>query len=161
MIIFHRLKSFARWVFRRGEVERQLHDELESFIDLTARDKIRDGVAPDEARRLARLELRGVDQTKERVRWYRWGAQLDVLWQDLRYGWRSLTRQPGFTAIVVVTLAVGIGANTAVYSVVDATLATSAVPRTRPPDGCLPDGSLQRNSIANCLVLPEVRDLST
>jgi len=66
MIIFHRLKSLARWVFRRGEVERQLHDELESFIDLTARDKIRDGVAPDEARRLARLELRGVDQTKER-----------------------------------------------------------------------------------------------
>jgi putative ABC transport system permease protein len=122
MIIFHRLKSFARWVFRRGEVERQLHDELESFIELTARDKIRDGVAPDEARRLARLELRGVDQTKERVRWYRWGAQLDVLLQDLRYGWRSLTRQPGFTAIVVLTLAVGIGANTAVYSVVDATL---------------------------------------
>jgi hypothetical protein len=74
MIIFHRLKSFARWVFRRGEVERQLHDELESFIELTARDKIRDGVAPDEARRLARLELRGIDQTKERVRWYRWGA---------------------------------------------------------------------------------------
>jgi len=122
MILFHRLKSLARWVFRRGEVERQLHDELESFIELTARDKIRDGVAPDEARRLARLELRGVDQTKERVRWYRWGAQLDVLLQDLRYGWRSLTRQPGFTAIVVVTLAVGIGANTAVYSVVDATL---------------------------------------
>ncbi len=122
MIIFHRLKSLARWVFRRGEVERQLHDELESFIELTARDKVRDGVAPDEARRLARLELRGVDQTKERVRWYRWGAQLDVLLQDLRYGWRSLTRQPGFTAIVVVTLAVGIGANSAVYSVVDATL---------------------------------------
>jgi len=122
MIIFHRLKSLARWVFRRGEVERQLHDELESFIELTAKDKIRDGVAPDEARRLARLELRGVDQTKERVRWYRWGAQLDVLLQDLRYGWRSLTNQSGFTAIIVVTLAVGIGANTAVYSVVDATL---------------------------------------
>jgi putative ABC transport system permease protein len=68
------------------------------------------------------VELRGVDQTKERVRWYRWGAQLEVLLQDLRYGWRSLTHQPGFTAIVVVTLAVGIGANTAVYSVVDATL---------------------------------------
>src|SRR6185436_10134835 len=107
MILFHRLKSFARWLFRRVEVERQLHDELESFIELTARDRIRDGVAPDEARRLARLELRGVDQTKERVRWYRWGAQLDVLLQDLRYGWRSLTNQPGFTAIIVVTLAVG------------------------------------------------------
>jgi len=120
--VFHRLKSFARWVFRRGDVERQLHDELECFIELAAKDKIRDGVAPDEARRLARLELGGVDQTKERVRWYRWGAQLDVLLQDIRYGWRSLTGQPGFTAIVVVTLAVGIGANTAIYSVVDATL---------------------------------------
>ena len=122
MIIFHRLKSFARWMFRRGEVERQLHDELESFVELAAKGKIRDGVAPDEARRLARLELGGVDQTKERVRWYRWGAQLDVLLQDLRYGWRSLTRQAGFTALVVVTLAIGIGANTAIYSVVDATL---------------------------------------
>ena len=122
MIIFHRLKSFARWMFRRVEVERRLHDELESFVELATKDKIRDGVAPDEARRLARLELGGVDQTKERVRWYRWGAQLDVLLQDLRYGWRSLTRQPGFTALVVVTLAVGIGANTAIYSVVDATL---------------------------------------
>ena len=122
MILIHRLKSLARWVFRRGEVERELHGELESFIELAAKDKIRDGVAPDEARRLARLELRGVEQTKERVRGYRWGAQLDVLLQDLRYGWRSLTRQPGFTAIVVVTLAVGIGANTAIYSVVDATL---------------------------------------
>src|SRR5882672_3190291 len=122
MILFHRLKSLARWLFRRGEVESQLHDELESFIELTAEDKIRDGVAPDEARRLARLELGGIDQTKERVRWYRWGAQLDVLSQDLRYGWRSLTGQPGFTAIIVLTLAVGIGANTTVYSVVDATL---------------------------------------
>ena len=122
MIVFHRLKFLARWVFRRGEVERELHDELESFIEASMADKIRDGVGPDEARRLARLELRGVDQTKERVRWYRWGAQFDVLLQDLRYGWRSLTRQPGFTAIVVVTLAVGIGANTTVYSVVDATL---------------------------------------
>ena len=55
MILLHRLKSLGRWVFRRGEVERQLHDELESFIDLTVKDKIRDGVAPDEARRLARL----------------------------------------------------------------------------------------------------------
>ena len=122
MILLHRLKSLGRWVFRRGEVERQLHDELESFIELAAKDKIRDGVAPEAARRLARLELGGVDQTKERVRWFRWGAQLDVLLQDLRYGWRSLISQPGFTAIVVVTLAVGIGANTAVYSVVDATL---------------------------------------
>src|SRR5512134_3196496 len=102
MILFHRLKSLARWVFRRGEVERELHDELESFIELAAKDTIRDGVAPDEARRLARLELRGVEQTKERVRWYRWGAQLEVLLQDLRYGWRSLTHHPGFTAIVVV-----------------------------------------------------------
>ena len=84
MILLHRLKSLGRWVFRRGEVERQLHDELESFIELAAKDKIRDGVAPEAARRLARLELGGVDQTKERVRWFRWGDQLDVLLQDLR-----------------------------------------------------------------------------
>jgi len=68
------------------------------------------------------MELRGIEQTKERVRTERWGVQLDRFRQDLHYGWRSLLRQPGFTAIVVLTLAIGIGVNTAIYTVVDATL---------------------------------------
>jgi putative ABC transport system permease protein len=125
MILFHRLKSLARWIFRRNEVEGQLHEDVESFIDLSAEARIREGVEPEEARRLARLEIGGVDQTKERVRAYRWGSQLEQVSQDLRYGLRSLIRQPGFTAIVVITLAIGIGANTAIYTVVDATILRS------------------------------------
>jgi putative ABC transport system permease protein len=125
MIIIHRLRSLARWLFRRHEVERQLHDELESFIELSTNARMREGATPEEARRLARLELGGVEQTKERVRTYRWGALLEQGWQDLRYARRSLASQPAFTAIVVVTLAIGIGANTAIYTVVDSTMLRS------------------------------------
>src|SRR5688572_12018056 len=70
MILFHRLKSLALWIFRRSEVERKLHDDVESFIELSADARIREGATPEEARRLARLEIGGVDQTKEHVRTY-------------------------------------------------------------------------------------------
>jgi putative ABC transport system permease protein len=122
MIFLHRLRSLARWVFRRSEVEAELDRELDSFVEMSATDRLREGDAPDEARRRARMELRGVEQTKERVRTDRWGVQLDRLRQDLLYGWRSLARQPGFTTTVVLTLAIGIGFNTAIYTVVDATI---------------------------------------
>lgn len=122
MILLHRLKSLARWVFHRSQVESELDRELDSFVEMSAAGRIRDGETPDQARRQARLELRGVEQTKERVRTDRWGVQLDRLRQDLHYGWRSMAKQPGFTAIVILTLAIGIGANTAIYTVVDATM---------------------------------------
>jgi putative ABC transport system permease protein len=122
MILFHRLKSLARWLFRRRELEADLHRELETFMEMSAADRTRDGETPEQARRHARMELGGVEQTKERVRAGRWGVQLDRLLQDLRYAGRSLAHQPGFTAVVVLTLALGIGFNTAIYTVVDATL---------------------------------------
>jgi len=117
MIIFHRLRSLVRWAFRRTQVEKELESELNSFIELSAAEKIRDGATPEEARRLARLEIGGVDQTKERVRFSRWGAQLERVWQDLRYAFRTLSKSPGSSLVVVATLALGIGATAGMYSI--------------------------------------------
>src|SRR4029453_18042523 len=100
----------------------ELDRELDSFVEMFSADQTRDGETLDGARRRARMQLRGIKQTKERVRTERWGVQLERFRQDLHYGWRSLVRQPGFTAIVVLTLAIGIGVNAAIYTVVDATL---------------------------------------
>ena len=122
MILFHRFKSLMRWVFRRSDIEADLTPELDSFVEMSAEARVRDGETLHEARRQARMELRGIEQTKERVRNDRWGVQVDRFRQDLYYGWRSIFRQPGFTAIVVLTLAIGIGVNTAIYTIVDATI---------------------------------------
>ena len=122
MILLARLRSLSRWLLRRSNVESDLDRELDSFVEMAAATRVRNGETPDEARRQARMELRGVEQTKERIRTERWGVQLDRLRQDLHYGWRSIVRQPGFTVIVVLTLAIGIGANTAIYTIVDATM---------------------------------------
>ena len=125
MTLLHRLVSIARWILRREHSERDLDAELQAFIDLSAADKTREGVAPADARRLAVLEIGGVEQVKERVRTGRHGGTLDEIGRDIRYAFRMLTRNPGFSAVVVVTLALGIGANTAIFSLIDALMLRS------------------------------------
>ncbi len=120
MALLHRLGSVLRWLVRRNTAEQGLDDELQAFIDISAADKQRDGVTAAEARRLAILELGGVEQAKERVRTYRHGGMLDEIGRDVRYAFRMFRRNPGFAAIVVLTLALGIGANTAIFSLIDA-----------------------------------------
>jgi predicted permease len=120
MKLVRRLASIVDWIFHRQRAEQALADELQAFVEISAAEKIRDGLQPEEARRLARLELGGVEQVREQVRTYRHGGWLDEIGRDVRYAFRMFVRNPGFTLVIVVTLTLGIGANTAIFSLIDA-----------------------------------------
>lgn len=122
MSLLRRLTSMVRWIVRRDRVERELDDELQTFIEMAADEQRRGGVADGDARRLAVLQLGGVEQVKERVRGGRHGAWLDRVGQDVRDGLRQVRRNPAFSAVAVATLALGIGGMTAIFSVFDAVL---------------------------------------
>ncbi len=122
MTFLHRLASIVRWMVRTGTGRADLNDELQTFVDMAAADQVRDGATPAEARRLAVLQLGGVEQAKERVRTARHGAWLDAAGRDVRYGLRQLRRNPAFSAIAIATLALGIGGMTAMFSAFDAVL---------------------------------------
>ena len=120
--VAHRLESVFRNLLKRRQVDRELDREVEAYFEIVIDRYIAQGLSPEEARRAVQARLDRPEQVKENVKEVRMGAAVETTFQDLHYAWRILRKSPVFTIISVLTLGLGIGANTAVFSLINAAM---------------------------------------
>src|SRR5438132_4047544 len=120
MSLLRNLVGGLRGLSRKRQVEHEMDEELRGYLDAAVSEKMRRGMSRNEALRAARIEMGGAESVKEQIRAVSWESVIETLWQDLKFGLRLLRFNTSFAAAAILSLALGIGANTAIFQLLDA-----------------------------------------